>query len=126
MTTSAPLTDPDMTAALGDDGIVRLTWARGIVITGEVAERSVVLVKSVSAGRERPLMVDMNDVKTITREGRNVYEDVGTMTALALVGSSPVVRVLANFALSINHPGVPTRFCTSAAEAETFLRDYLR
>lgn len=118
------LTHPSLTTALGEDGIVRIAWAPGTTITQDLAERSIEMVRSVSQGRDRPLLVDMDGVKTLTREARGVYGASGDMTALALVGQSPVIRVIANFALNVNRPAVPTRFCTDFAEAETWLRGF--
>jgi hypothetical protein len=101
-----------------------MRWAVGTTITEDLARRSIELVTAVSAGRRRPLLVDMSGVKAMTREARGVYGGNENMTALALVGQSPVVRVIANFALNLNGPGVPTRFCSTAAEAESWLSGY--
>jgi hypothetical protein len=116
--------DPVITVTRGPDAIVRARWTSGIVIDAAAARRSVELVGEVSDGRTLPLLVDMSDVKSMTRDGRAVYADEASMLALALVGQSPVVRVIANFALSMNKPGVPTRFFTDRDEAETWLRGF--
>jgi hypothetical protein len=113
-----------MTAALGDDGVVRLVWTPGVQITADLARRSVDLVVTLSGGRHRPLMVDMSGVQALGRDARTVYSANTDMLALALVGQSPVVRVIANFALNVNRPAVPTRFCSTVDEAETWLRGF--
>jgi hypothetical protein len=116
--------DSLLTITKGDDSIVRVTWTPGATITEAVARRSVELVVDISEGRRLPLLVDMSQVKSMTRDGRSVYSDEKSMLALALVGDSPVVRVIANFALGLNKPGVPTKFFTSTDEAQTWLSGF--
>jgi hypothetical protein len=126
VTTPIEIVDPVMSVSRGVDGVVRVRWEPGTAITEDAARRSIELVQNVSGGHKRLLLVDMSEVKSMTRESRNVYAGNDSMLALALVGQSPVVRVIANFALNLHPPSVPTKFCTSVAEAETWLDGFPR
>jgi hypothetical protein len=115
------IVDPFLTITLGQDSIVRIRWVAATTITEAAARRSLELFAEASGSRRLPLLVDMSEVKAMTREARGVFADDRAMLALALVGQSPVVQVIANFALGLSRPSVPTKFFTSAQEAETWL-----
>lgn len=113
--------DETLTADACPDGIIRMRWAPGIVITGEVARHSVEVVEALGGAQGAPLLVDMNGIGSLTRDARQVYGKDASVGALALVGQSPVSRVLATFALRLQHPTVPTRFFAAVDEAEQWL-----
>jgi hypothetical protein len=121
--TTAP--EPLMTVGVDPDGIVRLRWAAGTTITQEYARRSVEVVAEVGGGRRLPLLVDISGINGLTRAARGVYAGDSSIAALALVGQTPMVRVIANFSLSVTRPAVPSRFFADDEEAVRWLRGYL-
>ncbi len=112
-----------MTVSLDPGGFVRLWWAPGVKITGDLAREAVVAVEQICAGRRRPMLVDMVATGELTRAARVVFAQKSAASAIALLGKSAVDRVIANFALGVSPVPVPTRFFTSESVATAWLRD---
>lgn len=115
--------DPPMTVSLDPDGFVRLWWAPGVKITGDLAREAVVAVERICAGQRRPMLVDMVATGELTRAARVVFAQKSAASAIALLGKSAVDRVIANFALGVSPVPVPTRFFTAESVATAWLRD---
>jgi hypothetical protein len=105
------------------DDIIRLKWTEGITITDESARIAAVFVNQVSADRRRPMIVDMTRTTAVTRQARTVFLEPGAASCIALLGRSPVDRVIANFVLGVSNLPCPTRFFTSEASALAWLSD---
>ena len=112
-------TGADLT--LGADGVVRLTWPRDAVITGRDAERAMLRVNQLCGEDRHPMLVDMATTADVTRGARAVFGRPCQASRIALLGASPVDRVLANFFLGINSVPCPTKFFTSERDALTWL-----
>lgn len=112
-----------MAVRLDPLGIVRLTWSPGLQITEKLARRAMELVDLTNADRERPLLVDMTGTAALTRDARMTFTRRCSASRIALLGRSPVDRVIANFALGVSSTPVPTRFFTSELAAVAWLRD---
>lgn len=117
MTTAA---NDDVTVTVVDD-IIRLKWTEGITITEPAARIAAAYVNQVSADRRRPMVVDMSLTASVTRQARTVFLEPGAASSIALVGRSPVDRVIANFVLGVSNLPCPTRFFTSEAAALEWL-----
>ncbi len=104
-------------------GFVRLSWDQDLRITGDMARVAMALVDAANAGRERPLLVDMTGTAALTRDARMTFSRRCSASRIALLGSSPVDRVIANFALGVSAVPVPTRFFTSELLAVAWLTD---
>jgi hypothetical protein len=113
---------PDI-SSLGFDssGILRLEWTRGVVIDASNAQLAMDRVNEMCGGRPTPLLIDMATTESVSRAARAVFAKRCDASAIALLGSSPVDRVLANFFLGANAAPVPTRFFTSHDEAVRWL-----
>lgn len=78
----------------------------------------------------RPLLVDLASPKGQTRGAREYFakDPIHTQyyTAVALLVSNPISRVLANFFLGMNKPLRPTRLFTDKAEAIEWLQQFRR
>lgn len=118
-------TEPHHVMAVRMDpmGIVRLTWAEGLRITEQLAKDAMALVDEANADREWPLLVDMTGTAALTRDARMAFMRRCSASRIALLGRSPVDRVIANFAMGRNSVPVPTRFFTSEPAAVAWLRD---
>ncbi len=103
------------------DGIVRLTWAEGLRITEPLAREAVARVDELNGAQRRPLLVDMTGTATLTRDARVVFTERCSASMIALLGRSAVDSMIANFALSVSAPPVPTRFFTSDPAAVAWL-----
>lgn len=112
----------DATLVLGDDGVLRLHWARGISITEEDARRAMDRVNELCAGARHPMLVDMATTKAVSRGARAVFGLPCAASRIALLGSSQVDKVIANFILGITTLPCPTKFFTSETDAIDWLR----
>ncbi|MFF1383944.1 STAS/SEC14 domain-containing protein [Arthrobacter sp. NPDC058288] len=106
---------------LGTNGVLRLTWPRGAVITAQDAERAMIRVNQLCGNDRHPMLVDMATTAEVSRGARAVFGRPCQASRIALLGSSPVDRVLANFFLGINSVPCPTKFFTSERDALTWL-----
>ncbi len=104
-------------------GVVRLSWSPGLRITDHLAAEAMAAVDELNGDKERPLLVDMTGTAVLTREARQTFARKCTASRIALLGNSPVDRVIANFALGVSYVPVPTRFFTSEPAALAWLRD---
>ncbi|MBI1800621.1 MAG: STAS/SEC14 domain-containing protein [Chloroflexi bacterium] len=112
---------------LGDDGIVRQIWAPQAEISLAQAKESVAAIVRLTHGEYIPLLVDMRRTKFVDREARAYYASPASRItkAVALLVSSPVSRVLANFFLGLHTPKVPIKMFTSETEALKWLKRFV-
>jgi hypothetical protein len=103
------------------DGVLRLEWARGVVIDGANARLAMDLVNGKCQGRPTPLLIAMAATGSVSRAARTVFARRCDASAIALLGASAVDRVLANFFLGVHSAPVPTRFFTNNDEAVRWL-----
>jgi hypothetical protein len=86
----------------------------------EDAKANTAAVIEISKGENFPILVDLREIKSITKEAREHFSMKGRkphVTAIAMLINSPVSKIVGNFFLSLNHPIVPTRLFTSEQEA---------
>ncbi|MFJ5698512.1 STAS/SEC14 domain-containing protein [Arthrobacter sp. NPDC093139] len=107
---------------LDAEGLLRLTWARGASITEADAESAMEEVNALCGARCHPLLVDMATTAVVSRGARAVFGRPCQASRIALLGSSPVDRVIANFILGINRLPCPTKFFTSEHDALAWLK----
>lgn len=110
-------------SSLGFDnsGVLRLVWARGVVIDAANAQLAMDRVNDLCAGTPTPLLIDMATTQSVSRAARAVFAKRCDASAIALLGTSAVDKVLANFFLGVNAAPVPTRFFTSSDDAVRWL-----
>jgi hypothetical protein len=106
---------------LDGQGIVQLTWPRGVSISREDAEAAMSAVNRMCGEGRHPMLVDMANTAQVSREARAVFGRPCQASRIALLGASPVDKVLANFILGINKLPCPTRFFTSREDAIAWL-----
>ena len=109
------------TVDLEDGGYLHLVWNRSVRIEEVDAQQAMAAVNVVAAGGEYPMLVDMATTESVSRQARAVFSIPCAASRIALLGSSPVDRVLANFFLSLHVPPCPTRFFTSRDDAMAWL-----
>ncbi|MBT2565086.1 STAS/SEC14 domain-containing protein [Arthrobacter sp. ISL-85] len=109
------------TVVLGDDGILRLRWHPGVRIEPADAHAAMAAVNAAADGSEYPLLVDMSDTASLSRQARSVFTIRCAASRIALLGKSPVDRMLANWSLGVRNLPTPARFFTSNTEAITWL-----
>ncbi|MBG6182497.1 hypothetical protein IWX65_000430 [Arthrobacter sp. CAN_A214] len=117
---------PDPGAAADADGIIVLSLPAGEHITQAVAERKAREARKLAGGVARPLLIDISGVLSIDRAARSVMGNASISTAIALLGSSPVDRVIGNFLLGGRQPSCPVEFFSSEGEALAWLSGFRR
>jgi hypothetical protein len=110
-----------VTLRLEQQGYVRCDWRRGTRITGQLARTGIKRLDELNDGIKRPLLVDMRGTASLTREGRQAFAEEYSASKVALLGESPVDRVIANFTLSVITMSIPTRYFTSEPAALAWL-----
>ncbi|MHA7263148.1 DUF7793 family protein [Arthrobacter sp. TMN-37] len=110
------------TLELRPDGVLHLRWNRGIHIATEDARAAMADVDLLCADTSHPMLVDMEETKSVSRGARSVFSIPCGASRIALLGSSPVDRLLANFFLGLHSPPCPTHFFTSRADALDWLK----
>jgi len=108
---------------INDEGLLLLVWPRGAKITGPSARRAFDEVNRICGAVRRPMLVDMATTKSVAREARAVFGEPSAASRIALLGRSPVDRVIANFTLGVSTVPCPTKFFTKRDEAMAFLRE---
>lgn len=78
-------------------------------------------VNTLADGSEYPMLVDMTTTISLSRQARSVFTIRCAASRIALLGSSPVDRVLANWSLSVQQLPSPARFFNSKTEALEWL-----
>jgi hypothetical protein len=111
----------DGTVTLDSDGVLRLRWNPGIHISEQAALDAMALVNTLSGENRYPMIVYMATTASVHRKARAVFGKPCAASAIALLGASPVDRVIANFILGVSTLPCPTRFFTSEDEAEQWI-----
>ena len=110
---------------IDDEGLLILVWPGGVKITGPSARRAFDEVNRICGSVRRPMLVDMATTKSVAREARAVFGEPCAASRIALLGKSPVDRVIANFTLGVSTVPCPTKFFTDRTQAMAFLREGL-
>jgi hypothetical protein len=103
------------------DGVLYLQWFRGAVIDEKDAVAAMAAVSRLCQGRGRPMLVEMEGTAWLSCKARKVFARPCLVTRIALVGSSPVDRVIVSFFLARSTPPCPARYFTSYEAAMTWL-----
>lgn len=106
-----------------DGEVVRLRWASGINITAAAARAAMAEVNRVCGDRRHPMLVDMTLTASVSRAARTVFAIPCAADTIALLGRSPVDRVIANFIVSVSSLPTPTRYFNSEPAALAWLEE---
>lgn len=114
------------TLRLREDGILHLKWEQSVQIEEVDARAAMAAVNELCGDESHPMLVDMATTASVSRAARAVFSIPCAASRIALLGTSPVDRVMANFFLGVHIPPCPTRFFTSRADATEWLKVGLR
>jgi hypothetical protein len=113
---------------LGADGIIYIRTKPGLELEGKDAEDGIRAVGTLCNGTPRPALVDLSNLKSMTREARLHFagpETAKVESAAALLIRSPLTKAIGNFFMGLNKPIIPTRLFTSETDAIAWLRGFL-
>lgn len=108
--------------SIAPEGHVHLVLPAGEVITGSMAAAAAAEVERLAGRGEVPVLLVLTGVEAITRDARTVFSRAGSLAAVAVLGVSPVDRVIANFLLGGNIQPCPTRYFSTESEALAWLK----
>jgi hypothetical protein len=108
-----------------DSGLLRGHEHRGTETTLADATELIAALRKASGGVRRPLVMDISESKSVTREARAYLageEMAATALAIGLVVGSPLARALGSFWLTFNRPKFAVRLFSSVEEAEKWAK----
>lgn len=104
-----------------DDGFVSMVLPPGAVITGGIAARAAEEFQELAGIGFKPLLLELTGIDSITRSARAVFGAARSASAVAVLGSTQVDRVIANFLLGGDLPPCPTKYFSSKPDALAWL-----
>jgi len=109
------------TVELDAQGILYLVWQPGTVLEADDVHAAMAKVNEVADGAEYPMLIDIANTQAVTLQAKSVFSVKCAASRIALLGSSPLNRVIANFAMARRKLPCPTRYFTSRDEAMSWL-----
>jgi hypothetical protein len=109
-----------------DGGIIEVLLPANQEIQGPEARIAGEAVRSLAAGRRVPVILVITGVVGVSVEARQAYTGSIAATAFALVGETPVDRVIAHYLLRSRGESIPAQFFTSESAAIKWLRQHVR
>ncbi|MFB0836974.1 MULTISPECIES: DUF7793 family protein [unclassified Arthrobacter] len=110
------------TVELRADGIIHLIWEPSVRIEVEDATAAMAAVNRIAGEGTYPMLVDMATTENVSIQARSVFSIPCAANRIALLGASPVDRIIANFFLGVHVPPCPTRFFTSRSDSMKWLQ----
>lgn len=109
------------TLHLGVDDVLCLAWEPGVFLDGFVVDTAMAKVNEICEGTPRPLLVIMSNV-ALNHDARTAFSKPSAASRIALLGSTPVDWMTANFRgrRACPYP-CPTKFFTERSEAMKWL-----
>ena len=104
-----------------DEGVLHLVWKPGTVLEAVDVHAAMEKVNELADGAEYPMLIDISNTQEVTGQAKSVFSVKCAASRIALLGSNPVSRVIANFAMARRTLPCPTRFFTSRDEAMSWL-----
>ena len=108
-----------------NDNIVRIVNKPCAVHHEKDATENILLLREKVKGVPPLLLIDTTHIKSMTREAREVYakESIDKrVKAIALVTSSTLGRIVANFFFGFNKPEVPIKLFNNDTAAREWLK----
>ncbi|MCB5275288.1 hypothetical protein BJG92_02836 [Arthrobacter sp. SO5] len=100
-------------------GIIQSTWRPGSFVDVDDARDAILAAERIGGGTPMPMLSEMTDVE-ISAAARHAFAQTTGVSAIAVLGSSAVDRVLA--AAMSRYTRYPHRFFTSRDDALAWLR----
>lgn len=111
-----------------ENGIMKCSFYDLQELTLEITKHLVSKRIEHSNGVSYPCLFDVSKIKHSTKEARDFLAKEGNelVTASAILVDSAVVKMAANFYVSVNKPVKPTRLFTDKDSALTWLRQFMK
>lgn len=102
------------------EGVIESIWRPGPVVDVDDARDATVAAERIGDGTPLPILSEMTDVE-MTLAARHAFARTAAVSAIAVLGSSPVDRVMA--AAMSRHTRYPHEFFTSRPDAMAWLEN---
>ena len=109
---------------ISDEGHLTLVLPPGEVVTESMAAEVSEKVQRLAGPHRLPMLLTLTGVDSISRGARDVFSAARELSAVAVIGMSPVDRVIANFLLGGEVQPCPTRYFSRETEAREWLKRY--
>lgn len=107
-----------------DEGVLNILNKPKKVHDLQDALENVQIAREIAKNNTHPLLIDMTNIRSMSREAREVYvmeSERDYVMAVALVTTSITSRVVANFFIGFNKPPVPTKLFNDIEAAKKWL-----
>ena len=108
--------------SVAPEGHILLVLPAGTVVSGSMASEAAEKVEKLAGTGKLPMLLVLTGVEALTRSARTVFGSAASLEAVAVLGVSPVDRVIANFLLGGNTQPCPTRYFSTEPEALEWLQ----
>jgi hypothetical protein len=101
---------PEVIVRMRADGIVHVTFRKGIVLDLELQSKLLAINIRITEGKKSYFIYDAEDSVTITKEARDnatKIEHLAPIKASAVVANNLAYRLVANFYMKFNKPKTP-------------------
>ncbi len=115
---------PMIGVRLLEGGIIEVALPPNREIEGAEARQAGAAVRKLADGKRTAVLLVISGVVGVSAEARQVYAGSIAAAAFALVGESPVDRVIAHYLLRSRTETIPAEFFTSRAAALEWLGQY--
>lgn len=107
---------------LAPEGHICLVLPPGEVVSGSMAAVAAAEVERLSDNRKLPMLLVLTGVEAVTKGARTIFNGTHSLEAVAVLGVSPVDRVIANFLLGGTTQPCPTRYFSVEQDALAWLK----
>ena len=111
-----------------EDGIFHSETNPNAEMNLALAREHLKIHSKITGGKKTPVLTDIRTMKSIDRDARRHLsgeEAEKIHTALAILVTSPVSKVIGNFFIGINKPRFPSRMFNSKEKATEWLKVFL-
>lgn len=103
------------------DGVIHVIWKPRVSIEAQDARAAMAAVNELANGSKYPMLVEMATVEAVSRQARAVFSIPSAASRIAVLGSGPMDRVLANFYFDVRISPCPARYFSSRPESINWL-----
>ena len=107
------------------DGVLWIEWVTNATVTDHEASALVGRAAALGSDRCPPMLVMLNGMVSLSRGALEMFSHGLKIAAMALVGPSPVDRLLASYFTEVHEPPYPTRHFDTAEDALVWLTGHL-
>ena len=110
------------TVEMAVEGHLVLVLPPGGVVSGTMAAAAAEEVELLAGDRKVPMLLVLTGVEALSRRARAIFGGTRSLEAVAVLGVSPVDRVIANFLLGGVSQPCPTRYFSAHDDAVAWLQ----